>query len=247
MRLERAPEQRFSDRAAAYVRGRPGYPASLLEVLRERCDLKPSSVVADVGAGTGILSRLLRESGCDVRAVEPNAAMREAAGLPMIAGTAEATTLPDASIDLVTAAQAFHWFDRARARVEFARILKPGGWVAVIWNDRRLSTPFGAEYERFIRAFGTDYAGVAARDVMNRTDLEAFLGKDYFEASLDNPQVLDREGFRYRVLSASYMPAPGHPKHADMLEAMEALFLHYQEEGWVVMDQDTRLYAGRLG
>src|SRR3974390_1220982 len=126
-----APTARFSARVGTYVRYRPGYPAEVLELLRRECGLKPQHVVADIASGTGLFTRLLLENGNRVFAVEPNQHMREAGArflgkhekLTSVAGTAEDTTLPSASVDLVTAAQAAHWFDRVRARPEFARIL----------------------------------------------------------------------------------------------------------------------------
>src|ERR1700694_1707214 len=143
--MSQSPTARFSDRVENSVRYRPGYPHEVLDLLRAECGLRPSHTVADIASGTGAFTRLLLENGNRVFAVEPNAAMREAGDqllrsfdkMTSVAGTAEATTLPSASADFVTAAQAAHWFDRARARAEFVRILKPGGWCVLIWNERR--------------------------------------------------------------------------------------------------------------
>src|SRR5712691_7831802 len=139
-------KQRFSNRVADYVRYRPGYPPAVLDLLRTDCGLRPDHVVADIGSGTGILSKLFLENGNRVFGVEPNAEMRQAGeeylasydGFSSIEGSAESTTLADSSVDFITAAQAFHWFDPQAARREFARILKPGGWVVILWNDRRM-------------------------------------------------------------------------------------------------------------
>ena len=135
---------RFSDRVENYVRYRPGYPAEVLRTLNTACGLSPGHVVADIASGTGIWTRMLLENGNPVFGVEPNTVMREAGerllatfpNFTSVAGTAEATTLPDQSVDFVTAAQAAHWFDRERARREFVRILKPGGWLVLLWNER---------------------------------------------------------------------------------------------------------------
>ncbi|MFM1850906.1 MAG: hypothetical protein RIS54_590 [Verrucomicrobiota bacterium] len=149
--MSRDATGRFSDRVEAYVRYRPGYPADLISTLVAEAQLGPDSVVADVGSGTGIFTALLLPDTGTVHAIEPNAPMRTWAESTMGAepkfhshGTpAEATGLPDASVDLVTAAQAFHWFDPVATRREFARILKPGGQVALIWNERLTdTTPF---------------------------------------------------------------------------------------------------------
>src|SRR6266403_4234785 len=153
--MSKSPTARFSDRVENYVRYRPGYPPEVLDLLRAECGLRPSHSVADVASGTGAFTRLLLENGNQVFAVEPNAGMREAgsrllqsfAQLTSVAGAAEDTTLPSASVDFVTAAQAAHWFDRSRSRAEFVRILKPGGWCVLVWNERRtFATPFLRDY-----------------------------------------------------------------------------------------------------
>src|SRR5882724_9726235 len=143
--------QRFSSRVDNYVRYRPGYPSEVLELLKAECGLKPNTVIADIASGTGILTRMLLENGNPVFGVEPNPEMRKAGeqlltgypGFTSVAGGAEATTLDDHSVDIITAAQAAHWFDRERARSEFVRILVPGGWTVLLWNERDTdSTPF---------------------------------------------------------------------------------------------------------
>src|SRR5439155_22031674 len=171
--LDITPTQRFSSRVGNYARCRPSYPREIIEILGAECGLTSEWVIADVASGTGIFTRLLLENGNRVYGVEPNEAMRKAgeeylANYPAftsIEGTAESTTLPDASIDLVTAAQAAHWFDREKALEEFQRTLKPGGYLALIWNDRRKdATGFDREYEQLLENFGTDYEDVKRRD-----------------------------------------------------------------------------------
>src|SRR5882724_5446254 len=161
--------QRFSDRVDNYIRYRPGYPIEILDLLRERCGLTPQARIADIGFGTGIFTRMLLENGNTVVGIEPNQEMREAGarlltGFPEFrgsGGTAENTTLENQSVEFITAAQAAHWFDREPARREFLRILKPGGWVVLLWNERRTEgTAFLAEYEQLLLEYGTDYAEV---------------------------------------------------------------------------------------
>ncbi|HEX2269365.1 MAG TPA: class I SAM-dependent methyltransferase, partial [Pyrinomonadaceae bacterium] len=161
--------ERFTSRVENYARYRPGYPTEIVDLLKTACDLTPASVVADIGSGTGKLSEIFLANGNVVIGVEPNAAMREVAEkifndeplFRSVDGSAEATTLADSSVDMVVAGQAFHWFDHERARVEFARILRPGGWVVLLWNDRRVgSTPFLAAYEQLLQTYGTDYRAV---------------------------------------------------------------------------------------
>jgi SAM-dependent methyltransferase len=252
------PTARFRERARAYARGRPGYPPELLDVLAQEVGLGAGDVVADVGSGTGILTRMLLARGCVVHAVEPNEEMRRAAeaalaGRPAFhshAGRAEATGLPDACVAGVTAAQAFHWFEPQATRREWRRILRPGGWAALVWNERReAGTPFLEAYEAFLRAWGTDYAEVrSAWDVA--AVLPAFFADGrWSERSLANAQELDRESLAGRVESSSYMPAAGHARHADMRRALEALFAAHARGGrggTVRIEYDTRVYLGRM-
>src|SRR5437867_8468442 len=161
--------ERFSNRVENYVRFRPRYPREVLELLKADCGLKPEAVVADAGSGTGFLAELFLANGNRVFGIEPNKEMREAgerwlqrySRFSSIAATAEATTLPSQSVDFITAGQAFHWFDRERCREEFARILRPGGWVVLVWNDRRTeSTAVLKDYEQLLLSYGTDYEQV---------------------------------------------------------------------------------------
>lgn len=245
---------RFGDRVADYLRSRPGYPAELLDVLVRHCGFGPSSVVADVGAGTGLLTRLFLDAGNPVFAVEPNREMRTAfeaaypqsSTLTSVDGRAEATTLPDASIDLVAAAQAFHWFDRPLARAEFARILEPGGWVALIWNDRRLdATPFLRGYEDLLIRLCPEYLRVVHRNVGQQA-LSAFFAPCAFEqVVLDNRQVFDWDGLVSRHLSSSFVPNNG-PERDLNLSALRSLFDATAVGGKVEFEYDTRIHLGRL-
>jgi SAM-dependent methyltransferase len=146
------PRDRFSDRAADYAKYRPSYPKDAIDCILAR--LNSPLVAADIGAGTGIASRLLAQRGVKVNAIEPNEPMRQAAlPHPLVEfqdGTAETTNLPDASVDLVTCFQSFHWFDRRKAIAEFRRILKPSGRLALVWNIYDLTDKFTASYGRLI-------------------------------------------------------------------------------------------------
>ena len=161
-------------------------------------------------------------------------------------GTSEATTLDSGSVDFVTAGQAFHWFDPAATRLEFARILRPGGWVALIWNDRKLeATPFLKDYETLLLEFGTDY-----QEVRNDKDLTGitrfFAPTSYLYKSFPNRQLFDLEGLRGRVLSSSYTPQPDSPKFEPMLEEIEQIFFRNQRDGLVSFDYDTNVFYGQL-
>ncbi|MFQ6113303.1 MAG: class I SAM-dependent methyltransferase [bacterium] len=163
------PTGRFSDRVQYYIKYRPQYPEEVIELLTLECELEKCSIVADIGSGTGILTQLFLEKGNTVFAVEPNKEMRAAAETLLskygcfnsVNGTAEDTTLEQHSVDLVTAGQAFHWFDLEKTRQEFLRILQPNGWVALIWNDRKTdTTPFLEAYEQLLNTYSIDYKKV---------------------------------------------------------------------------------------
>jgi SAM-dependent methyltransferase len=244
--------ERFTDRVEDYARFRPGYPPAVLEVLRRETGLSPHHRVADLGSGTGLSARLFLEHGNEVLGVEPNRTMREAAerllggwpGFQSVAGTAEATTLASASVDLVVAAQAFHWFDPLATRAEVARILRPDGWVALLWNTRTASTAFLREYEALLVRYGTDYQRIR-HDRLGDEVLKGFLGGDAVHHTVPNPQSLDLESLTGRMLSASYTPPAGHPDRAPMVRALQALFQRHQQGGRVRFEYETRLYVGR--
>jgi SAM-dependent methyltransferase len=250
-----SPTQRFSDRVENYVRYRPGYPEQMLEFLRESAEWSPSSVIADLGSGTGISARYFLERGNTVFAVEPNDPMRRAAEAQLssfqrfrsVAATAEATTLDPGSIDLVVAAQAFHWFDVDGFRREVRRILRPGGHAAIIWNVRRVDgTPFLRDYEAMLLAFGTDYEKVRHENV-SEADLTRFFGGPFERGSFFNEQVFDYEGVKGRLLSSSYVPADGDPRQATMLEELRRIFDRHQQGGRARFEYDTVVYCGRVG
>lgn len=216
------PTTRFSDRVDNYIKYRPSYPVEILEVLRNQCGLTPDALVADIGSGTGILTKLLLESGNKVFAVEPNQAMREAAEKTLghdsnfcsVAANAEASKLDTASIDLVVCAQAFHWFDREKAKVEFSRILKSGGWAALIWNARRVdSSPFLANYESLLKEHATDYNTVNHMNINGEIIDEFFSPASFAVQTFPNYQHFDYEALKGRCLSSSYIPSPGSPGH----------------------------------
>lgn len=250
-----APTARFSTRVANYVRYRPGYPAAVIDWLRAECGLTPDAVVADIGSGTGKLAELFLQNGNRVIGVEPNREMREAgerelAGFPNFAsvdGAAEATTLPAAGADFITAGQAFHWFEPEPTQREFARILRPSGWVAVVWNARAMASPFQQAYEELLLEFCPEYTQVNHRDV-SEDDLRRWLGLEPFlKASFANGQSLDFDGLAGRLLSSSYAPEPGHANHAPMMAALAGLFARFQAEGRVQFAYETEVYAGQMG
>jgi SAM-dependent methyltransferase len=247
---------RFSDRVADYVKYRPTYPIEILDLLAARCGLTPESVVADIGSGTGILTKLFLENGNPVIGVEPNKEMREAGEhflseygrFTSIDAAADATKLPAGAIDLIVVGQAFHWFDRDKTRKEFLRILNPEGVVALLWNDRRTdATPFLRDYEAMLHQYGTDYAEINHKNVQDKAVFAPFFGGAFFEASFDNVQRFDFEGLMGRLHSSSYVPAKNHPNYAPLAKRAQEIFDANQVDGYVAFEYDTRVYYGHMG
>jgi SAM-dependent methyltransferase len=252
--MTKSPTARFSDRVENYVRYRPGYPPEVLELLGEECGLQPSHIVADIASGTGVFTRLLLENGNSVFAVEPNTEMREAGvhelerydRLVSIAGTAEETTLRAASVNFITAAQAAHWFDLPRARAEFVRILKPGGWCVLIWNERDTArTPFLRDYEELLLTYGTDYKEMR-HERTTAIIHEFFAPAPHQQRVFDSQQQFDYQGLAGRLLSSSYAPNEGHPRHAPMMEELQRIFRARAKNDRVAFEYKTRVYYGKL-
>jgi len=246
--------ERFSDRVENYIRYRPGYPPQVVEYLRTKHGLTPDHVVADIGCGTGVSSLQFLENGNRVIGVEPNAAMRSAALrlnsvhalFTCVDGTSESIPLPDSSVDLVVAAQAFHWFEPEATRAEFRRILKPGGRIALIWNERQLdTTPFLIEYEQLLRRYATDYDSVR-HDRIDAAALTAFFGTAFEKATFPNVQVFDLEGLKGRMLSSSYMPAESSPVFAQMIDDLGSLFAKHAENGRIKVFYDTNVFVSYI-
>lgn len=243
--------ERFSNRVENYIKYRPGYPREILGYLVENAGFTSESIIADVGCGTGISSRMFLTNGNTVYGVEPNAAMRAAAAeqlgdftnFRLLDGTAEATTLPNASVDLVVAAQAFHWFDPGATRREWLRILKPGGRIVLIWNERQLyTTPFLREYEAFLLKYANDYSKVRHENV-DKLRLSEFFDGKYLSASFPNNQLFDLEGLRGRMLSSSYMPSEDDPAFPALDRELQALFAKHAENGRINILYDTNVFV----
>jgi SAM-dependent methyltransferase len=250
--------ERFSDRVDYYVRARPKYPAALLRFFQSQLHLSPAHVVADIGSGTGFLTELFVRNGNQTYAVEPNGPMRQAAeqylgewpNFHSITATAESTTLDNASIDFVTAGQAFHWFDPAAAAREFARILRPRGVVALVWNERvSEGSGFMAAYDQTIEKFRLPDESARARLKADNGEQEIrkFFGSHTYQtATFDNPQLLDREGLIDRIVSSSNMPLPNQDRHAELLQNLHALFDTHQQNQSIAILHETRVYYGVL-
>jgi SAM-dependent methyltransferase len=251
-----SPTERFSDRVENYVKYRPSYPTKILNALTNSCGLSPTSTIADIGSGTGILSNLFLDNGNIVYAVEPNQEMRTAAehlltdypNLKSVQGQAEQTTLGDRAIDIVTVGQAFHWFDREKAKSEFIRILRSKGWVVLVWNERKLdASPFLKGYEQLLEIHAKEYNAVKQRNV-STDDLRNFYHPFPVRClTFENIQSFDLDGLRGRMLSSSYVPNAGQPGHLEMLSDLQSLFNQHQVNGKVNIEYETFLYFGQLG
>lgn len=246
--------RRFSDRVENYLKYRPKYPPEIIPFLREKCGLTAGMVVADIGSGTGFLTELFLEHGNAVFAVEPNKEMREAGEsymqkfdkLTSIDGTAEATTLAYRCADFIVTGQAFHWFDLTKTRLEFNRILKPGGFVILIWNDRRTtSTPFLKAYEEFLLDISSDYRQVDHKN-LGEQEFESFFGQKPSAATFLNAQYFDFAALRGRLLSSSYAPNEHDPRFPEAEQKLREIFEAHQVDGIVTFEYDTRVFYGRI-
>mgnify|MGYP001179609542 CR=1 FL=1 len=246
---------RFSSRVENYIKYRPDYPQAVIATLLEECHLTSASLVADIGSGTGLLTKLFLQRGNQVFAVEPNREMRAASeerlctypGFHSVAGRAEATTLADQSVDFVVAGQAFHWFDRPKARHEFFRILQRAGWVMLVWNEREIrTTPFLMAYDQLLHRHATDYAQVDHKQV-DEAILADFYGPHGFKSrSFSQRQAFDYAGVLGRLLSSSYAPEAGHPNYEPMLVELSRIFQAHEVNGQVGFEYTTRMYYGQL-
>lgn len=246
--------KRFSNRVENYVKYRPGYPKEVLELFRDKMNLTKESVIADIGSGTGISTKIFLENGNTVYGIEPNQAMREASKVFLqdfpkfvsIDGTAENTTLAENSIDIINASQAFHWFNPAKTRTEFRRILKENGFVSLIWNVRQLdSTEFLREYEQFLVNFGTDYSSVT-RQKFDKSELDEFFQIEFQEVCFNYSQKFDFEGLKGRTLSSSYIPTEESPNYEKMIGELNRLFTKYQKEDKIDFLYDTKIYYTQI-
>ncbi len=245
--------QRFSNRVGDYIKYRPQYPGELVAYLQDKYGLH-TGLIADIGAGTGISSALFLDAGYPVIAVEPNKEMREASvtllghrpGFKAIDGTAEHTGLGSGSVDAIVSGQAFHWFDRQKARLEFKRILKENGLVVLIWNERETVSAFERDYDHLIAKHGRNYAQLNHRNI-DTAHIAAFFGPEPVDlACFDNRQIFDYEGLKGRLLSSSYMPLPTDDGYEAMIRELEQVFDRHQLDNRITIHYVTKVYSGKL-
>ncbi len=231
---------------------RPSYPTASIRYIVSR-GILPSVSVADVGSGTGIMTRLLLPHCKEVFAIEPNDAMRERAesdlvgirGFRSILGTAESTGLDSDSVGAIVCAQAYHWFNSEMTRKEFGRILRESGKLFLVWNDRLHNTPFLKRYDELLVQYGVDYAAVNHQRLSDE-DLESVFDHDYEKAQFPNKQQFVLAGLIGRLESSSYVPSHDDPKHAILLNEIEDSFRRYSSGGTISFNYSTTVYSGTI-
>ncbi|MDP5275772.1 class I SAM-dependent methyltransferase [Chengkuizengella axinellae] len=246
-------KKRFSNRVENYVKYRPSYPKKALDFCYEELGFKQDSVIADVGSGTGIFTKLLLERESKVLSVEPNQEMREAAekllesyeNYTSISGSAENTSLPDHAVDFIVSAQAFHWFDLQKTKKEFERILKPDGEVVLIWNNRLTEeSDFLIEYDRLLKTYANDYNEINHQNIGEQEFSTFFNHQGYKVFTCPNYQLFNFEQLKGRLLSSSYSPTPGDQNYEIIMGKLQALFDLYNENGKVTFRYNTEIYYG---
>jgi SAM-dependent methyltransferase len=251
--MQLSSSDRFLGRVEAYAKYRPSYPRAAIDLLEAQCGLRPGAVAVDLGSGTGILSALLLQRGARVFGIEPNREMRGYADRALSGdfqsadGSAESTRMPDRFFDLMVAGQAFHWFDPQKTRLEALRILKPGAWAALLWNERPKGVvPFLEEYEALLRRHAPEYDAVVQLRAQEG-GIARFFGAPPRLATFENQQVLDFEGLAGRVMSSSYAPTRDSPEHEPLMAGLREVFDRHQRDGTVVFPYQTLVYFGQPG
>ena len=252
MMKEINPTGRFTDRVDNYAQYRPSYPDDAIAYITSR-GILPSTDVADIGSGTGIMTRLLLPHCRTVFAVEPNEAMRNRAevelsnqpGFRSISGTAESTGLESASVGAIVCAQAYHWFDSERTRREFRRVLGGPRLLFLVWNNRINDTPFLKRYDELLHQYGSDYAQVNHQRLGDR-ELESVFSDSYEKAEFANEQRFDLAGVIGRLDSSSYVPPPEDPRHRKLVREVEEAFGRYSSDGTISFHYSTTVYSGTM-
>lgn len=245
----------FSSRAEFYVRYRPHYPAEIISFLKEAIGLQKNWKIADIGSGTGISTELFLKNGNELFAVEPNREMREFAEkmfkgnslFHSINATAEDTTLPEKTMDLLMASQAFHWFDRGAAKREFQRIAKPNAQLVLIWNIRDPDCQFQQGYDEMLTQYAPGFLDVSHRNANEQMIREFFAPEVVKIHEFPNFQKLNYEELEGRLLSTSYVPLESDPNHKLILNRLKYLFDKFNVDGQITFNYICKLYYGTIG
>jgi ubiquinone/menaquinone biosynthesis C-methylase UbiE len=243
---------KFSDKAENYAKFRLGYSSEILKFFDDY-GFNNNSIIADIGSGTGKLTKIFLENGNTVYAVEPNDNMRFMADSSLngyekyisINGSAENTTLQEEIIDFVVIGQAFHWFDAPKALNEFKRILKDGGVLVLIWYNRKTDTPFLVEYDNVLKNIPA-YKGSIHKALYSDEIIEEFYSKDYKKYTIETIQEFDYSELLGRSLSSSYSPKEGTQEYMNQCKLLEKIFKKYNKNGKVTFNYNMEIYIGRL-
>lgn len=244
--------EKFTEKAKHYEVGRPSYAQELIDCLYHNYNLNSQSIIADIGAGTGKLTKQLLQKGSRVIAVEPNDAMRSIAQqglqeydtIQIVNGTDVATTLSDQSIDVITVAQAFHWFDAALFQKECARILKANGKVFLIWNMRDENAPVNKETYEIFQKYCLNFYGFSGGIQQDDANITTFFHHDYVIEKFPNPLFFSKDTFLQRALSASYSLKDGDPQFEEYVQTLTALYDKYEKNGLLEVPNDSVAYIG---
>lgn len=247
-------EEKFTGKADVYAKYRPSYPDSLIDYLYSEIGFNENSLIADIGAGTGILTELLLKKKSFVYGVEPNDDMRCVAECSItkyknytsVKATAENTTLKSSSVDFITTAQAFHWFDRELFKHECNRILKPGGKVILIWNNRDGQSPQVIENDKVNREYCPHFTGFSGGMSGDSSDDYNDFFKDgiYKNKVFDNSLIFNEDYFIGRNLSASYAPKVTDKNYIPYITELKRLFVKYSDNGLISIPNYTHSYIG---
>ena len=243
----------FADAADYYKKYRPTYPNELFTFLDNNI-LNKTDVIADIGSGTGIFSKHLLDLAHNVISIEPNLEMRKTAEADLyqylqwssVNATAENTTLADKSIDAIVVAQAFHWFDLNKIKIEFKRILKSSGCCILVWNLRDNTVPFMHDYENIVTQCVENYQQVIANNyISDEIILDFFYPQEVDVHNFKQIQALDLEGLKGRILSTSYAPKSG-PNFDRLMSLAIDLFKRYEHNGCIEMSYVCKCYVSKL-
>ncbi|NHJ84230.1 MAG: class I SAM-dependent methyltransferase [Asgard group archaeon] len=254
--MQKDSTKAFSDRVKNYIKYRPKYPSELIAELKKARVINEQSVIADIGSGTGFFTELLLSAtNGKVYAVEPNLEMRLAAeellgsksNFVSVNGTAEQTTIKDDTVDVIAVAQAFHWFDLTKTKEEFLRILKPEGYLILVWNER-LTTgiPFQVEYELLLQTFCTEYEKPSYHKIAPEQIREFYDQNSYREFTCSNFQTFNFSGLQGRLESSSYAPKKEDPSYESLINNLKEIFDKYQIDNKVTMQYETQMYYGKM-
>lgn len=247
--------ERFSGRVENYVRYRPHYPKEIITFLKKSISFTDQWIVADIGSGSGISSELFLKNGNVVMAIEPNQEMRAAAEAQFkkkkkfisLKGTAENTTLPENSVDLIVAGQAFHWFNQRKSKKEFQRISTPNGYLLLMWNERDMNSPVQKAYHQMLLELAPKYEEVCQQNINEKAIKSFFSPNPFTFHSIPQSQFFDLEGFKGRLFSTSYAPIGIEKEEKILIKRLKKIFDQFNVNGLLEFPYHCKIYCGKIG